>query len=597
MRTKKILNQKKNLSLKRKLSKKRKGGAAKHNSRTITENKIEILPFDEIKNYIETYLKKYYPYFPSKRIPISDFFGLKEATKMGRFSFKNNSCWLDSSIFALLTTGNSEIITTLLKYRDTGDCKILAPIDLPRQTYIKFLLQSKLTMAHNFIMNGMGGSMCLNSLRTIFSCCPATSVYNDVRSHRYGSPVDEFINHLFEIFPLPVKNHLVTETNTYHVLDEEDILKIDESIMGLEINQKITEASKTLTLLHNARDIIAGEKGYNPAINQKKFTYKGSRVIIKVQDLEQEYGFIVPYRINNEINRIDVPCVFPEIRVLEKTQNLSNILFDKFISTSSEYVVYQDDANIYITNMSASFTKIKTNSSFIYIHSQRANPNPTELRLQDNIIIPDETLSHPNFTNISNQRIEMELQAIIIRTGNSRSSTHFFVYFRYEDNFYKYNDMRGGIINVIGTYDKLIDIDEVKKNSFSFLYQHKGVQLNSIKLSRESVPTGPTLSQGAAAHVPGSTMPPKKKTSLGSDKENLLRQAKELGLDKKINFLKDLPTNIIKAKVEREISVRKEKLARKIAFEGPIHQPVLNSPSAGKTKKKSSNSWEKIEMP
>ena len=657
MRTKKILNRNKKISKSKKvskskkISKKLKGGAASNSRTQITQ----LVPFETLLGVMIPYIQKSYPPFPSKRIPITNFFTPKDATKMGRFSYNENSCWLDSSIFALMTTGNPVIINNLLNSEYFEDCKVLAPLDSKKQRHIKFLLQSNLTLAHNVIMRGLEKRMVLNYLRYIFSCCYATSKYNDYRSHREGSAADEFINHLFEIFPLPVNNHLVKETNTYHALNQPGIFELDEKIIGLEIREGIKHASEKLIQLQDARNIIVGDKEYNPAINQKKITYKGQRVIIKVQEPGQSHGFIIPYRIKKAKDRINVPCIFPEIRVLAEKQNLSNILFDKLISTSTQHVVYQDDDDprIYITNMSASFTKIITNSSFIYIHSQRAYPDPRVFKLQDNIIIPDDRLRHPNFINTREEPIEMELQAVIVRTGTSLSSTHFMVYFRYEDNFYKYNDEGGGRIDFIGPYERLILLDEVLKNSFTFLYQFRGIQLKSIEVSRGSL--APRNTRGSSAQAPGGrappktnpetqislekqklisqaqklgagtemgplkdlptatlrdivrnlqstpkSTPPKKITKPKSERENLLRQAKELGLDRKITILDKLPISILRAKINSVISERNEKLARELGEKELAAATGATAPPKGKTKKSSSSSiksWEMVDFP
>ena len=78
----------------------------------------------------------------------------------------------------------------------------------------------------------------LEYLRFIFSCCQVTARYNNSISHAGGSAGDEFINHLFEIFPLPRTNHLVIETNTYHVLDETGILGLEEKHINFEVNRR-----------------------------------------------------------------------------------------------------------------------------------------------------------------------------------------------------------------------------------------------------------------------------------------------------------------------------------------------------------------------
>ena len=266
-----------------------KGGAAA-NSRTKMVKDVQVVTVETMRQCLYPYLQDYYPEFPSKRIPNVHFFTGKDATEMGRFSYKANSCWLDSSIFTLMTSGNTQIINSLLKLnnRDTHDCKILAPLTLVEQKEIKFLLQSTLTMGYIIISwiekKYMDESSIdrkdinLEYLRFIFSCCPSIARYNNSISHAGGSAnYNEFINHLFEIFPLPRTNHLVIETNTYHVLDETGILGLEEKHINFEVNKGITKASKTLISFIDARDITEGDKEYNPAINQKK-------IIIKVKE-------------------------------------------------------------------------------------------------------------------------------------------------------------------------------------------------------------------------------------------------------------------------------------------------------------------------
>ena len=150
------------------------------------------------------------------------------------------------------------------------------------------------------------------------------------------------------------------------------------------------------------------------------------------------------------------------------------------------------------------------------------------LELQDNIIIPDDRLRHPNFINTRKEPIEMELQAVIVRSGTSLSSTHFMVYFRYEDLFYKYNDLYSDIEN-IGPYESLISIPEVLKNSFTFLYQFRGIQNHSIQVSRDM------LRQSKVSTTAQAPQP-----RISRVKQQLIRQAKDLGAGQELGSLEEL---------------------------------------------------------
>ena len=88
-----------------------------------------------------------------------------------------------------------------------------------------------------------------------------------------------------------------------------------------------------------------------------------------------------------------------------------------------------------------------------------------------------------------------------------------------------------------------------------------------------------------------------------NEKEELLKKAKELGLDKTIKILDKLGPDILKARIDKEISKRNEEFARELEKQElarATSKTGSKAPSKGKTKKSSSNSnksWEMVDFP
>jgi len=397
-----------------------------------------------------------------KPVPLDRTFNIylsHNKLNLGLFQYRDNSCWLDSGLFALFITRNITIYNALfvnpllpLLRRGTNEVEMICSAleivgdeqgNRLRQITARGAIRDEMSFLHNHIFTQRERGIILKEgLRKLLGSLGLSNLdWGGIRQ----ANSEEFIGKLLELFPVKEEEKISVIIRKGYALKKEDLLLPHEKL--IENQRNLYEQCKILIRQSVARDKI---KTYFKYVHNDMTEDKQGILMIIPQDIIKHStdNFVTPY--------------------------LSDLLFGKQIlpAANGDIVKHSDgnfEGGVNCEFKFNSYEKIvKCPGGILLVHLYRIVPvyieGESERDMQINIlrtiIIPEFTI-YPEGT----EKSALYLTAVIVFI-----SGHYTCYFRHGIEFFLFNDL-SSTIKPIGKYSDLINHTEVKTNGVFFIYK------------------------------------------------------------------------------------------------------------------------------
>ena len=403
----------------------------------------------------------------SKPVPLDRTFNISlhgNKLNLGLFQIRDNSCWLDSGLFALFITRNITIYNALfvnpllpLLRRGTNEVEMICSAlkndgdeegNRLRQITARGAIRDEMALLHRHIFYQKERRIILKEgLRKLLGSLGLSNLdWGGIQQ----ANSEEFIGKLFDLFPVKEEEKISVIIRKGYALKKKDLLLPHEEL--IENQRNLYEKCKILIRQSVARDKIKTDFKY---VHNDMTEDKLGILMIIPQD-------IIKHSTDNFVTRRK-PYAY-----------LSDLLFGKQIlpAANGDIVEHRDEnfeGCIKCEFKFNSYEKIvKCPSGILLVHLYRIVPvyieGESERDMQINIlrtiIIPEFTI-YPEGT----EKSALYLTAVIVFI-----SGHYTCYFRHGIEFFLFNDL-SSTIKPIGKYSDLINHTEVKTNGVFFIYK------------------------------------------------------------------------------------------------------------------------------
>ena len=403
----------------------------------------------------------------SKPVPLDRTFNIylsHNKLNLGLFQYRDNSCWLDSGLFALFITRNITIYNALfvnpllpLLRRGTNEVEMICSAleivgdeqgNRLRQITARGAIRDEMSFLHNHIFTQRERGIILKEgLRKLLGSLGLSNLdWGGIRQ----ANSEEFIGKLLELFPVKEEEKISVIIRKGYALKKEDLLLPHEEL--IENQRNLYEQCKILIRQSVARDKI---KTYFKYVHNDMTEDKQGILMIIPQDIIKHStdNFVTPSK----------PHTY-----------LSDLLFGKQIlpAANGDIVEHRDgnfEGGVNCEFKFNSYEKIvKCPSGILLVHLYRIVPvyiegeseRDMQINILGTIIIPEFTI-YPEGT----EKSALYLTAVIVFI-----SGHYTCYFRHGIEFFLFNDL-SSTIKPIGKYSDLINHTEVKTNGVFFIYK------------------------------------------------------------------------------------------------------------------------------
>ena len=445
-----------------------------------------------------------------KPVPLDRTFNISlphNKLNLGLFQIRDNSCWLDSGLFALFITRNETIFNalfknTLLPLLRRGFNKvemICSALEIEgdeqgnrlRQITARGAIRDEMSFLHRHIFTQRERGIILKEgLRKLLGSLGLSNV-NWGGTQQANS--EEFIGKLLDLFPVKEEEKISVIIRKGYALKKEDLLLQHKEL-----------------------------------IEQQKTLYKQCRELIRQSVARDKIKTYFKY-VHNDMteNKLGILMIIPQDIIKHSTDNfvtsrkpyayLSDLLFGKQIlpAANGDIVEHRDEnfeGGIKCEFKFNSYEKIvKCPSGILLVHLYRI-PETMHGNMLTTPIIPDFTI-YPEGTEES----ALYLTAAIVKTGSANGG-HYTCFFREGDDFFLFDDC-SSTIEYIGKYQDLLRKNVVTNGVF-FIYKapSNSDEERLIKQNYSGFSNTPSDSGGGGGGG-GSAKPSKKLTLLEMAKE------------------------------------------------------------------------------
>ena len=402
----------------------------------------------------------------SKPVPLDRTFNISlpgNKLNLGLFQIKDNSCWLDSGLFALFITRNKTIFNALFKNpllpllrRGRNEVEMIcSALEIEgdeqgnrlRQITARGAIRDEMALLHRHIFTQRERRIILKEgLRKLLGSLGLSNLdWGGIQQ----ANSEEFIGKLFDLFPVKEEEKISVIIRKGYALKKKDLLLPHEEL--IENQRNLYEKCKILIRQSVARDKIKTDFKY---VHNDMTEDKLGILMIIPQD-------IIKHSTDNFVTRRK-PYAY-----------LSDLLFGKQIlpAANGDIVEHRDEnfeGCIKCEFKFNSYEKIvKCPSGILLVHLYRI-PETMHGNMLTTPIIPDFAI-YPEGTEES----ALYLTAAIVKTGSARGG-HYTCFFREGDDFFLFDDC-SPTIEYIGKYHKLlrknIGTNNVATNGVFFIYK------------------------------------------------------------------------------------------------------------------------------
>ena len=445
----------------------------------------------------------------SKPVPLDRTFNISlhgNKLNLGLFQIRDNSCWLDSGLFALFITRNITIYNALfvnpllpLLRRGTNEVEMICSAlkndgdeegNRLRQITARGAIRDEMALLHRHIFYQKERRIILKEgLRKLLGSLGLSNLdWGGIQQ----ANSEEFIGKLFDLFPVKEEEKISVIIRKGYALKKKDLLLPHEEL--IENQRNLYEKCKILIRQSVARDKIKTDFKY---VHNDMTEDKLGILMIIPQD-------IIKHSTDNFVTRRK-PYAY-----------LSDLLFGKQIlpAANGDIVEHRDEnfeGCIKCEFKFNSYEKIvKCPSGILLVHLYRI-PETMHGNMLTTPIIPDFAI-YPEGTEES----ALYLTAAIVKTGSARGG-HYTCFFREGDDFFLFDDC-SSTIEYIGKYPDLLRKNVVTNGVF-FIYKAPS-NINEKRLIKQNysgISNPPSDSGGGGGG--GSAKPSKKLTLLEMAKE------------------------------------------------------------------------------
>jgi hypothetical protein len=498
----------------------------------------------------------------SELVPLDRTFNISlphNKLNLGLFQIRDNSCWLDSGLFALFITRNITIYNALfvnpllpLLRRGTNEVEMICSAlkndgdeegNRLRQITARGAIRDEMTLLHRYIFSQRERRIILKEgLRKLLGSLGLSNLdWGGIEQ----ANSEEFIGKLFDLFPVKEEEKISVIIRKGYALKKEDLL-----------------------LQH--RELIAKQRD----------TYDKCKILISKSVARYKIKTDFKY-VHNDMteNKLGILMIIPQDIIKHSTDNfvtprkphtyLSDLLFGKQIlpAANGGIVEHRDEnfeGGVKCEFKFNSYEKIvKCPGGILLVHLYRI-PETMLGNMLTTPIIPDFTI-YPEGTEES----ALYLTAAIVKTGSARGG-HYTCFFREGDDFFLFDDC-SSTIEYIGKYPDLLRKNVVTNGVF-FIYkapsnsdEEKLIKQNysgSIRISNPPSDSGGGGGGSAKPTGSRSTTPSTLRSGLGTPKQKLtlLKIAKEINIpnyDKMNNetLRKKIDERLTLLKIAKEINI------------------------------------------
>ena len=435
----------------------------------------------------------------SKPVPLDRTFNISlpgNKLNLGLFQIKDNSCWLDSGLFALFITRNKTIFNALFKNpllpllrRGRNEVEMIcSALEIEgdeqgnrlRQITARGAIRDEMALLHRHIFSQRERRIILKEgLRKLLGSLGLSNLdWGGIQQ----ANSEEFIGKLLDLFPVKEEEKINVIIRKGYALKKEDLL-----------------------LSH--RELIENQSNL----------YEQCKILISksVERYKIKTGFKYVHNDMTE-NKLGILMIIPRDIIKYSTDNfvtprkpyLSDLLFGKQIlpAANGDIVEHRDEnfeGGIKCEFKFNSYEKIvKCPGGILLVHLYRI-PETMPGNMLTTPIIPDFTI-YPEGTEESG----LYLTAAIVKTGSARGG-HYTCFFREGDDFFLFDDC-SPTIEYIGKYHKLlrknIGTNNVETNGVFFIYKapSNSDEERLIKQNYSVFSNPPSDSGGGSAKPTGS---------------------------------------------------------------------------------------------
>jgi hypothetical protein len=467
----------------------------------------------------------------SKPVPLDRTFNISlpgNKLNLGLFQIKDNSCWLDSGLFALFITRNKTIFNALFKNpllpllrRGRNEVEMIcSALEIEgdeqgnrlRQITARGAIRDEMALLHRHIFSQRERRIILKEgLRKLLGSLGLSNLgWGGIQQ----ANSEEFIGKLLDLFPVKEEEKINVIIRKGYALKKEDLLLSHREL--IENQSNLYEQCRELIRQSVARDKIKTDFKY---VHNDMTENKLGILMIIPQDIIKHStdNFVTPRK----------PYTY-----------LSDLLFGKQIlpAANGDIVEHRDEnfeGGIKCEFKFNSYEKIvKCPGGILLVHLYRI-PETMHGNMLTTPIIPDFTI-YPEGTEESG----LYLTAAIVKTGSARGG-HYTCFFREGDDFFLFDDC-SSTIEYIGKYPNLLRKNVVTNGVF-FIYkapsnsnEERLIKQNYSGYIRISNPPSDSGGGGGSAKPTGSRTTTPSTLRSGSSKPSrkltLLDMAKQLNI-------------------------------------------------------------------